>query len=42
MTIAQRKLELITWIISIQNEDVLERIEDFRNNPDQAIPDTIL
>ncbi len=42
MTIEQRKLELINWITSIQNEDVLNRIEDFRNNPEPAIPDTIL
>lgn len=42
MTIEQRKLELITWITSIQREDVLERIEDFRNNPEPQIPDTIL
>lgn len=42
MTIEQRKLELITWITAIQNEDLLERIEDFRNNPEHTIPDTIL
>jgi hypothetical protein len=42
MTIEQRKLELITWITSIQNVDMLERIEDFRNNPEPEIPDTIL
>ena len=42
MTIEQRKLELITWITAIENEDVIERIEDFRNNPEPKIPDTIL
>lgn len=42
MTIEQRKLELITWITGIQSEDLLERIEDFRNNPESEIPDTIL
>ena len=42
MTIEQRKLELITWITSIQNEDLLERIEDFRDNPNPEIPNTIL
>lgn len=42
MTIEQRKLELITWITAIQNEDLLVRIEDFRNNPDEKIPNTIL
>jgi len=43
MTIEQRKLELINWITAIQNEDLLERIEDFRNNnPEPGIPDTIL
>lgn len=42
MTIEQRKLELITWITAIQNEDLLERIEDFRNNPDEKLPNTIL
>ena len=42
MTIEQRKLELITWITAIQSEDVIERIEDFRDNPDPKIPDTIL
>ena len=42
MTIEQRKLELITWISSIQSEDVLNRIEDFRNNPEPEIPVTIL
>ena len=42
MTIEQRKLELITWITTIQNEDMLERIEDFRNHPESEIPNTIL
>ena len=42
MTIEQRKLELITWITSIQNEDLLDRIEDFRNDPEPEIPNTIL
>ncbi|MEQ8475294.1 MAG: hypothetical protein RIB54_03575 [Fulvivirga sp.] len=42
MTIEQRKLELITWITAIQNEDVLKRLEDFRNNPEPKIPNTIL
>ena len=42
MTIEQRKLELITWITSIQREDVIERIEEFRNNPESAMPEVIL
>ncbi len=42
MTIEQRKLELITWITSIQSEDVINRIENFRKNPNSEIPDTIL
>lgn len=42
MTIEQRKLELINWITAIQNEDLLERIEDFRHNPEPEIPDAIL
>ena len=42
MTIEQRKLELITWISSIQSEDLLDRIEGFRNDPEQEIPNTIL
>lgn len=42
MTIEKRKLELITWIIAIQNEDLLERIEDFRNNSEPEIPNIIL
>ncbi|SMD37033.1 hypothetical protein SAMN04488029_3199 [Reichenbachiella faecimaris] len=42
MTIEQRKLELITWITAIQDEDLLERIEDFRHNPRPEIPDAIL
>jgi hypothetical protein len=42
MTIEQRKLELITWISAIQSEDVIERIEGFRNNPESKIPDAIL
>ena len=42
MTIEQRKLELITWISAIQSEDLIERIEDFRDNPELGIPDTIL
>lgn len=42
MTIEQRKLELITWITAIQNEDLLDRIEDFRDNPDDKLPNTIL
>ena len=42
MTIEQRKLELITWITAIQSEDLLERIEDFRDNPNPEIPSTIL
>jgi hypothetical protein len=41
MTIEQRKLELITWITAIQSEDVLKRIEDFRHNSENEIPDTI-
>ena len=42
MTIEQRKLEVITWITAIQSEDLLERIEDFRDNPNPEIPSTIL
>ena len=42
MTIEQRKLELITWISAIQSEELLDRIEDFRNNPEPEIPNTIL
>ncbi len=42
MTFEQRKLELITWITTIRNEELLERIEDFRNNPGLEIPDIIL
>lgn len=42
MTIEQRKIELINWITTIQREDVIERIEDFRNNPEPEIPDSIL
>lgn len=42
MTIEQRKLELITWITSIQSEDLLNRIEGFRNDPEPEIPKTIL
>lgn len=42
MTIEQRKLELIHWIAEIQNENLLDRIEDFRDNPKSKIPDTIL
>ncbi|MFT6867014.1 MAG: hypothetical protein ACJA08_001852 [Cyclobacteriaceae bacterium] len=42
MTIEQRKLELITWITSIQSEDLLNRIEGFRNDPEPEIPNTIL
>ncbi len=42
MTIEQRKLELITWITSIQSEDVINRIENFKKNPNSEIPDTIL
>lgn len=42
MTIEQRKLELISWITAIQNEELLERIEGFRNHPEPEIPKTIL
>ena len=42
MTIEQRKLELINWITNIQNESLLQRIESFRNDPEQEIPDVIL
>ncbi|MCB0497349.1 MAG: hypothetical protein KDC79_14505 [Cyclobacteriaceae bacterium] len=42
MTIEQRKLELITWITGIQSEDVIKSIENFRNNPNYKVPDTIL
>ncbi|XOV94224.1 MAG: hypothetical protein ACFHWX_05870 [Bacteroidota bacterium] len=42
MTIEQRKKKLINWITSIQREDVIQRIEDFRDNPEPEIPDTIL
>ncbi|MEQ9298691.1 MAG: hypothetical protein RIF33_09020 [Cyclobacteriaceae bacterium] len=42
MTIEQRKLELISWITAIQREDVIERIEHFRNSPDKKLPNTIL
>ena len=41
MTIEQRKRELINWIATIQHEDVIERIESFRSNPEDEIPDTI-
>jgi len=42
MTIEQRKIELINWITTIQREAVIESIEDFRNNLEPEIPDTIL
>lgn len=42
MTIEQRKLELITRIASIHSEDLLNRIEGFRNDPVLEIPNTIL
>ena len=42
MTIEQRKIELINWITAIQREDVIERIENFRNSPNSEISDTIL
>jgi hypothetical protein len=42
MTIEQRKLELITWISAIQREDVIERIENLRENTESKIPETIL
>lgn len=42
MTIEQRKLELINWIASVQGEEVIERIEDFRNDQDKKLPNTIL
>ena len=42
MTIEQRKRELISWITTIHSEDMIERIESFRNNPEPEIPDTIL
>ena len=42
MTIEQRKQELIQWISGIEREDIILRIEDFRNNPEPEIPDTIL
>lgn len=42
MTIEQRKQELISWIADIEREDVIMRIEDFRDNPDPEIPSTIL
>ncbi len=42
MTIEQRKRELVDWIATIQHEDVIKRIENFRNNEEPEIPDTIL
>ena len=42
MSIEQRKQELIEWISGLEREDVIMRIEDFRNNPEPEIPDTIL
>lgn len=42
MTLEQRKIELINWITAIQQEDVIERIENFKNSPEPEIPDTIL
>ncbi|MFY0687563.1 MAG: hypothetical protein JXQ90_10390 [Cyclobacteriaceae bacterium] len=42
MTLEQRKIELINWITAINREDVIERIENFRNSPETEIPDTIV
>lgn len=42
MTIEQRKIELINWITSIQREEVIEKLENFRQNPEADIPNTIL
>ena len=42
MTIEQRKQELITWITTVQREDVIEQIENFRKSPEPEIPDTIM
>jgi hypothetical protein len=42
MTIEERKPAVITWISAIQREDVIERIENFRENPESKIPESIL
>ena len=42
MTIEQRKQALINWITSIQQEELIEQIEEFRKLPDSALPETIL
>jgi len=41
MTIEQRKIDLINWINSIQNEAVLEKLETLKERPDSEIPDEI-
>ena len=42
MTIEQRKQALINWIITIQQEELIEQIEEFRKHPDSALPEAIL
>ena len=42
MTIEQRKQALINWIITIQQEELIEQIEEFRKHPDSVLPETIL
>ena len=42
MTIEQRKLELISWLSSVQNEKIIEGIEELKNNPNINVPDMIV
>ena len=42
MTIEQRKQALMNWITTIQQEELIEQIEEFRRNPYPALPETIL
>ena len=42
MTLEQRKLELIAWITDTQSEEVINRMEAFRNAPEHNPTNTLL
>jgi hypothetical protein len=42
MTIEQRKISLIKWITSLEDESVIDQIEDFRNSTLDELPDEIV
>ena len=41
MTFEQRKIALISWIANLEEEEVVDKIEAFRNQPKQSYAEEI-